>query len=128
MRRHFSSGSAYEPRIGVSRGVRAGQVIAIAGTAPIGADGSTVGQGDAALQAKRCLEIIGDALAGLGASLSHVVRTRIMLTHMEDWERVADVHRAFFQDVRPVTTVVQVGGFADRDWLIEIEADAVVEE
>ena len=128
MRRHVSSGSPYEPRIGVSRGVRAGQIVAIAGTAPIGPDGQTVGKGDAALQAKRCLEIIADALDGLDASLAHVVRTRIMLRRMEDWERVADAHRVFFGDVRPVTTVVEVGGFTDPDWLIEIEADAVVDE
>jgi len=108
--------------------VRSGQVVAIAGTAPIGPDGHTVGKGDAAVQAQRCLEIIADALAGLEASLAHVVRTRIMLTHMADWEQVADVHRAFFRDVRPVTTVVEVGGFADPDWLVEIEADAVVDE
>ena len=86
MRRHFSSGSPYESRFGISRGVRVGRVIAIAGTAPIGPDGRTVGTGDAALQAKRCLEIIAEALVGLGASVSQVVRTRIMLTRMDDVE------------------------------------------
>jgi enamine deaminase RidA (YjgF/YER057c/UK114 family) len=127
MRRHFSSGSPYEPRIGVSRGVRAGNVIAIAGTAPIGPDGATAAPGDAAGQARRCLEIINEALEGLGASLSHAIRTRILLIRMKDWEAVADVHREFFGDVRPVTTVVQVSAFADPAWLVEMEADAVVE-
>jgi enamine deaminase RidA (YjgF/YER057c/UK114 family) len=127
MRRHFSSGSPYEPRIGVSRGVRAGNVIAIAGTAPIAPDGGSAAPGDAAGQARRCLEIINEALEGLGASLSHVIRTRILLTRMEDWGTVADVHREFFGDARPVTTVVQVSAFADPAWLVEIEADAVVE-
>ncbi len=127
MRRHYSSGSPYEARIGISRAVRTGPIVAVAGTAPIGPDGHTVGVGDAAAQARRCLEIIADALTGLDASTSHVVRTRILLTRMSDWEGVAAVHRSFFGHVRPVTTVVEVGGFADPDWLVEIEADAVVE-
>lgn len=127
MRRHYSSGSPYEAHIGVSRAVRIGQVVAVAGTAPIGRDGQTVGMGDAAAQAERCLEIITEALAGLDASPAHVVRTRILLTRMADWERVAAVHRSFFGDARPVTTVVEVSGFADPEWLVEIEADAIVE-
>lgn len=128
MRRRASTGSPYEPRFGISRAVLAGRVIAVAGTAPLGPDGRTVAHGNAAGQARRCLEIIGEALERLGSSLSDVIRTRILLTRIEDWESVAQVHGEYFRDIRPVTTVVQVAGFVDPDWLIEIEADAVIEE
>lgn len=123
-----SSGSPYEPRIGISRAVRAGAIVTVAGTAPLGRDGRTVGQGDAAAQARRCLEIIAAALEQAGASLRHVVRTRILLTRIADWEGVAAVHGEFFRDVRPANTVMQVARFIDPDWLVEIEADAVVDD
>jgi len=126
-RRRVSSGSPYEPLVGISRAVRAGSVIAVAGTAPLDADGRTVGAGDAAAQARRCFEIVARALEDLGASLADVVRTRILLTRIEDWEAVARVHGEFFGDVRPVNTVMQVTRFIDPDWLVEVEADAVVE-
>jgi len=128
MRRRVSTGSPYEPLLGISRAVLSGRIIAVAGTAPLGPDGRTVAQGDAAGQARRCLEIIREALERLGASLSDVIRTRILLTRIEDWESVAQVHGEFFGDIRPVTTVVQVSRFVDPDWLVEIEADAVIEE
>lgn len=127
-RQRASSGSPYEARIGISRGVRAGQVIAIAGTAPIGADGKTVAPGDAAAQARRCIEIVRAALEQLGASLDDVTRTRILLTRIEDWQAVAAVHGEFFKDIRPANTVMQVVRFIDPDWLVEIEADAVIAE
>lgn len=127
-RRRVSTGSPYEPRFGISRAVLAGRVIAVAGTAPLGPDGGTVAHGDAAGQARRCLEIIGEALERLGSSLADVIRTRILLTRIEDWESVARVHGEYFGEIRPVTTVVQVAAFVDPDWLIEIEADAVIEE
>jgi enamine deaminase RidA (YjgF/YER057c/UK114 family) len=127
-RQHASSGSPYEPRLGISRGVRVGQVIAIAGTAPIGPDGQTVAPGDAAAQARRCLEIIQAALEKLGASLADVVRTRILLVRIEDWQAVGEVHGEFFRDIRPANTVMQVTRFIDPAWLVEFEADAVVEE
>lgn len=79
------------------------------------------------MQARRCLEIIREALEKLGASLSDVTRTRVLLTEIEDWESVAQVHGEFFGDIKPVTTVMQVTRFVDPDWLVEIEADAVVE-
>jgi enamine deaminase RidA (YjgF/YER057c/UK114 family) len=128
MRKLVSSGSPYEARVGFSRAVRAGAVVSVAGTAPIGPDGSTVGRGDAAVQARRCFEIIAAALEGAGASLRHVVRTRILLTRDEDWPVVATVHGEYFRSIRPVCTVVQVSGFIDRDWLVEVEADAVVDD
>jgi enamine deaminase RidA (YjgF/YER057c/UK114 family) len=128
MRKLISSGSPYEPGIGISRGVRAGSSVTIAGTAPLGADGRTVGQGDPGAQARRCLEIIAAALEGAGASLHHVVRTRILLTRIEDWKAVAAVHGEIFRDIRPANTIMQVSRFIDPDWLVEIEADAVIDD
>jgi len=128
MRRLVSSGSPYEPKIGISRAVRAGAFVTVAGTAPLGPDGRTVGRGDAAAQARRCLEIIAAALEQAGASLRHVVRTRLLLTRIDDWEAVAGVHGEFFRDIRPVNTIMQVARFIDPDWLIEIEADAVLDD
>jgi enamine deaminase RidA (YjgF/YER057c/UK114 family) len=121
-----SSGSPYEPRVGISRAVRAGPLVVVSGTAPLGPDGRTVGAGDAAAQALRCLEIIRGALESAGATLADVVRTRILLTRIQDWEAVARVHGEVFRDVRPANTVMQVTRFIDADWLVEIEADAVV--
>jgi enamine deaminase RidA (YjgF/YER057c/UK114 family) len=126
-KQHVSSGSPYEPRLGISRAVRSGHIIAVAGTAPIGPDGKTVGKGDPAAQARRCLEIVRNALEQSGASLSDVIRTRILLTRIEDWESVGQVHGEFFGNIRPANTVMQVTRFIDPDWLVEIEADAVVE-
>jgi enamine deaminase RidA (YjgF/YER057c/UK114 family) len=127
-RQHISSGSPYEPRLGISRAVRSGRIIAVAGTAPIGPDGKTVGQGDPATQARRCIEIISNALEQAGASLSDVIRTRILLTRIEDWESVGLVHGEFFGAIRPANTVMQVTQFIDPDWLVEIEADAVIDD
>lgn len=128
MRKLVSSGSLYEPKIGISRAVRVGPVISVAGTAPIGPDGHTVGRGDPAAQARRCFEIIAAALESAGASLRQVVRTRILLTRIEDWQAVTQVHGEFFRDIRPANTVMQVSRFIDPDWLVEIEADAVLED
>jgi enamine deaminase RidA (YjgF/YER057c/UK114 family) len=127
-RQLVSSGSPYEPRIGISRAVRVGQHISVAGTAPIAPDGSTFATGDPAAQARRCLEIIQAALEKAGAGLSDVVLTRILLTRIEDWQAVVEVHGEFFQDIRPANTVMQVSRFIDPDWLVEIEADAVMDE
>jgi len=103
-------------------------MISVSGTAPLSPDGKTVGVGDPAAQARRCFEIIQAAIEGLGGRLSDVIRTRTFLTRIEDWEKVAQVHGEFFKDVRPASTFVQVVRFIDPDWLVEIEADAVVEE
>ena len=126
-RQRVSSGSPYESIIGISRAVRAGSFVCVAGTAPLDAAGRTVAPGDAAQQARRCFEIVARALEELGANLSDVVRTRILLTRIEDWEAVARVHGEFFRDVRPVNTVMQVSRVIDPDWLVEVEADAVIE-
>ena len=128
MRKLISSGSPYEPKVGISRAVRAGSIIAVSGTAPLGLDGRTVGIGDAGAQARRCLEIIAVALEKAGASLRQVVRTRTLLVRIEDWEAVAAVHGEFFGEIRPANTIMQVSRFIDPDWLIEFEADAVVDD
>lgn len=127
MRQLISSGSPYEPRVGISRAVRVGSIIAVSGTAPL-LDGHTVGKGDPAAQARRCLEIIRDALERAGTSLDHVIRTRTLLTRIDDWQAVATVHGEFFGTIRPANTIMQVSRFIDPDWLVEFEADAVVSD
>ena len=126
-RRSVSTGSPYEPVIGISRAVRIGPYIAIAGTAPLGPDGKTVGVGDAAAQARRCFEISRLALEQLGASLADVIRTRFLLTRIEDWKVVAAVHGELFGEIRPVNTIVQVSRFIDPEWLLETEVDAIAQ-
>ena len=128
MRKLISSGSPYEPKVGISRAVRVGNVIAVSGTAPLASDGHTVGIGDAGVQARRCFEIIAGALEKAGASLRQVVRTRTLLLRIEDWEAVAAVHGEFFGQIRPANTIMQVSRFIDPDWLVELEADAIVED
>ena len=127
-RQLISTGSPYEPKVGISRAVRSGQIIAVTGTAPLGPDGKTVAIGDAAGQARRCLEIIQAAIEGLGGKMSDVTRTRILLTRIEDWDKVASVHGEFFTNIRPANTIMQVVRFIDANWLVEIEADAVIGE
>ena len=128
MRQLISSGSPYEPKVGISRAVRVGSIIAVSGTAPLGPDGQTVGKGDPAAQARRCLEIIKEALERAGASLDQVVRTRTLLTRIEDWQAAAAVHGEYFGSIRPANTIMQVTRFIDPDWLIEFEADAVIDD
>lgn len=127
-RRSVSSGSPFEPLLGLSRAVRVGNVVAVAGTVPLGPDGKTICLGDAAGQARRCFAIAAAALEQLGASLADVVRTRILLTRIEDWRAVGEVHGEVFRDIRPANTVMQVVRFIDPDWLVEVEVDAVVGE
>jgi enamine deaminase RidA (YjgF/YER057c/UK114 family) len=107
--------------------VRAEKIIAVTGTAPLSPEGKTVAKGDAAGQARRCLEIVQSAIEEMGGKLSDVTRTRILLTRIEDWEQVATVHGEFFSNIRPANTIMQVVRFIDPEWLVEIEADAVVE-
>lgn len=125
IRKNVSSASPYEPIVGFSRAVRIGNVIAVGGTGPIGPDGKTV-PGGVAAQARRCFEISLIALEQLGAVPGDIIRTRMMLTRIEDWEAVAEVHGEFFRDIRPASTVVQVTSLVDPDWYIETEIDAVV--
>jgi enamine deaminase RidA (YjgF/YER057c/UK114 family) len=120
-----SSRSPYEPIIGFSRAVRVGNIIAVGGTAA-GSGGKPVAKGDPAAQTRAILEIIAKALAEAGAGLKDVIRTRAYLVDIAHWEAVGRVHGEFFGDIRPASTMLQVSRFIDPDWLVEIEADAVV--
>jgi enamine deaminase RidA (YjgF/YER057c/UK114 family) len=126
VRQLASSGSPLEPEIGFSRAVRVGTHVVVAGTAPIGLDGETVGEGDVGLQTRRCLEVSAEALAAVGSSLEDVVRTRIMLTDITRWREAAAVHGEYLSDIRPAATFVEVSGFIDPRWLVETEVDAIM--
>ncbi|MFE5730370.1 RidA family protein [Streptomyces sp. NPDC056528] len=126
-RQMVSSGSPLEPQIGFSRAIRKGEHVAVAGTAPIGDDGTTVGQGDIYAQTVRCLDIAEAALKEAGASLEDVVRTRIMLTDVTRWKEAARAHGERFASIRPVCTFIEVSRFIDADWLVELELDAIVD-
>jgi enamine deaminase RidA (YjgF/YER057c/UK114 family) len=125
-RKTASSGSPFEPTIGFSRAVRLGDHVTVSGTAAIGEDGETVGPGDLYAQTVRCLDIAEQALAEVGASLDDVVRTRIMLSDMARWDAAARAHGERFATIRPASTFVEVVGFIDPEWLVEIEVDAIV--
>ena len=123
-RQRISSGSPYEPAIGFSRALRAGNRVLVSGTAPIWPDGSC--DPDPYVQARRCLEIILAALREAGAGPEHVVRTRIYLTNGDDADAVGRAHGAVFGPVRPASTMVVVAGLLDPRWRVEIEAEAVI--
>jgi enamine deaminase RidA (YjgF/YER057c/UK114 family) len=122
-----ASGSPYEPVVGFSRAVRVGHHVAVAGTAPIMPNGGEPPAG-AYEQARRCLEIIATALEEAGASVRDVVRTRVYIVKAEDWEEVGRAHGEVFADVRPANAIIVVRGFVDPRWLVEVEADAIVDE
>lgn len=124
----ISNGNPMEKVVGFSRAVRVGPYISVGGTAPVGPDGKTVGVGDAAAQARRCLEIIQATLEQAGAGLDDVVRTRVLLTRIEDWQAVIKVRAEFFAAVRPVDTIMQVVRFVNPEWLVEFEVDAVISD
>jgi enamine deaminase RidA (YjgF/YER057c/UK114 family) len=128
MRQRVSSGSPLEPEIGFCRATRVGAHVAIAGTAPIGPDGNTVGEGDLTAQTRRCLEISAAALSAVGATLSDVVRTRVMLTDITRWREAAQAHGEYFSDIRPVATFVEVSRFIEEAWLVETEMDAIISD
>jgi enamine deaminase RidA (YjgF/YER057c/UK114 family) len=121
MRQNISGGSPYEPIIGFSRAVCVENKVYLAGTGPVGAETE-----DAAGQTRRIFAIAEKALAEGGASLDHVVRTRIYLTHVEDWEAVGRVHGEFFGSIRPAATMVVVAALLNPAWRVEIEMDAVI--
>jgi enamine deaminase RidA (YjgF/YER057c/UK114 family) len=124
-RERISSGSKYEPSIGFSRALRVGRNVYVSGTAPIWPDGSC--DPDPEIQARRCLEIILEALAQAGASAKHVVRTRMFLTDPSYADAVSRAHGAVFAEVRPASTMVVIVGMLDPRWKVEIEADAVMD-
>lgn len=127
-RKNISSQSPYENQIGFSRAVRVGRHIFVSGTAPIAEDGSTACPGDAYGQTRRCLEIVRDAIESGGGVLSDVIRTRIYVTDVSKWDEIAKAHGEFFADIKPAATMVEVKGLVRDDWLVEIEAEAIVEE
>jgi enamine deaminase RidA (YjgF/YER057c/UK114 family) len=122
MRTNLTGGSPYEPIIGFSRAVRTGNTIHVAGTGPVGAD-----EADAEAQTRRIFEIAREVLERAGASFKDVVRTRMYLTHVEDWEAVGRVHGEIFQDIRPAATMLVVAQLLNPQWRVEIELEAVVE-
>ena len=120
-----SSGSPYEPIIGFSRAVRVGNIVAVGGTTA-GSGGKPVAVGDPAAQTRAIIEIIAKSLADAGASLEDVVRTRVYLVDISHWEAVGRVHGEFFGDIRPSSSMLEVSRLINPDWLVEIEADAVI--
>jgi enamine deaminase RidA (YjgF/YER057c/UK114 family) len=125
-REEFLNGNPMEEIVGFSRAVRVGPHVSVGGTAPVGPDGKTVGIGDAARQAERCFEIIGEVLARAGAGWGDVVRTRLILTDIDDWRDVVGVRKRFIGSSKPVDTIMQVVRFVNPEWRVEIEVDAIV--
>ena len=122
----ISNGNPMEGIVGFSRAVRVGPFISVGGTAPVDSDGQTVGVGDVAAQARQCIEVIKSALGQAGAGLHHVVRTRVILTDIDNWKVAIDVRKEYFRDVRPVDTIMAIDRFVNPEWLVEFEADAVI--
>lgn len=126
MRQNISNGNPMEEVVGFSRAVRVGSYIAVGGTAPVDADGKTVGIGDVFAQTTQCFEIIKAALEAAGSGVEDIVRTRVILTDIDQWKQAIEARKAYCVDARPVDTIMAVTRFVNPEWLVEIEVDAIV--